>query len=231
MTYPPHITYKRAAERGVTLLEVLVVVGILAVVAGIGAQVFTGVVDDSEDQLVGSEMTEVANAMKRFRRDTGYWPHQGVFAAEDGVANPLNPGNLSQLFFEPTAGGAQIMPFDATSGSGWNGPYLTEYNAVSVDIGGNLALDGTGDPGAGAETAVRGVGDPFAAQPVGDLFDWTTASGDTPLLGRPYLYFVNAAAQANVANCLAPCLVSLGPNGAYDAGAGDDIVMNLGALN
>ncbi|MEM7270509.1 MAG: hypothetical protein AAF401_14815, partial [Pseudomonadota bacterium] len=200
------------------------------VVAGIGSQVLTNVIDNSEEQLVGTEMAQLTTAMKRFRRDTGYWPHQGIFAADD-AANATNPANFTQLFVEPATGGVAIMAFDVSTGSGWNGPYVTEYNSVSVTVGASLAVDGTGSPAAGAVTTVRGVGDPFAAAPVGNLLLWTTASGDTPQLGRPVLYFVSAAAEANVANCTAPCLVSLGPDGAYGAGGDDDIVVNLGALN
>ncbi|MEM9370962.1 MAG: prepilin-type N-terminal cleavage/methylation domain-containing protein, partial [Pseudomonadota bacterium] len=78
MTRRRHIN---RSERGLTLLEVLVTLGIIAAVAGIGVQVFTSVGTDTSERLVRLEMREVANAIQRFRNDTGYFPKQGPFAA------------------------------------------------------------------------------------------------------------------------------------------------------
>ena len=215
-------------QSGYTLLELLVTLGIIAPVAGLGVQLIGNVADDVESQLVRREMSEIADAARRFRRDTGYWPKQGVFAL-DGDANVAHPANLAQLFNQPQAAGpTPILPYDLASGSGWNGPYLAELEAVTVTVG-TLAANGTGNPQTGAQAVLRAVGDPFAAGPVGGFLAWSDADGSALTLGRPILYFIDPAAAANVAGCTPPCLLSFGPAGVYDAGLDDDVVVLLGA--
>lgn len=99
---------------------------------------------------------------------------------------------------------------------------------------GPMNTDGSGDPGTGASTDVQGFGDSFAAAPNGDgNFEWQNGAGTViAQLGRPYIYlFVNGDADgiANGApNCHMPCLISMGPDGEYDQGNDDDIVVNIG---
>ncbi|MEM7058489.1 MAG: type II secretion system protein [Pseudomonadota bacterium] len=221
----------RTDQRGLTLIEVLVVLGIIAAVAGIGIQVLNGVNDDTEESLVRVEMREVTSAIQRFRRDTGYWPKQGPFdGADTNDPDLAEPANLAQLFLQPqTSLNADILTFDVPSGTGWNGPYLAELDALNVRVGDDMDASGTGDPTAGTEVVVRGIGDPFQAAPVGTVFEWINGAGvQTAQLGRPYFYFIDGS---NVTGCAAPCLVSAGPDGQYNAGGGDDIVVNIGALN
>lgn len=215
-------------QSGYTLLELLVTLGIIATVAGVGVQLYGNVADDVESQLVRREMSQIADAARRFRRDTGYWPKQGVFA-NDIDANVAHPANLAQLFDQPDAAGpAPILPYDVASGSGWNGPYMAELEAVTVTVG-TLAADGTGSPLAGAQAVLRAIGDPFAAGPVGGYLAWSDSDGSALTLGRPILYFIDPAAAANVAGCTPPCLLSFGPDGVYDAGLDDDVVVLVGA--
>ncbi|MEM1159539.1 MAG: prepilin-type N-terminal cleavage/methylation domain-containing protein [Pseudomonadota bacterium] len=270
------LRYARQSQGGLTLLELLVVLGIIAAVAGIGVQVYTGVNDDAEEALVRSEMRQIVSAIQRFRADTGYFPKQGPFDTTfDGVASTdagdgddgtfdQSPANLRQLF-EPSftefddAGTRvvrQIMEFDEDSGTGWNGPYVTELDALRVNVGTNLQPSGTGFPEQGtfsngcpldqAACGVRAIGDTFAAQPIGDYFRWVNAGGNVefdPNLGRPYYYFSADTAVGVVQGCVVPCLVSAGPDGVYEAGdsdgdavddgrgSGDDIVINIGRSN
>ncbi|MEM7210741.1 MAG: prepilin-type N-terminal cleavage/methylation domain-containing protein [Pseudomonadota bacterium] len=218
----------RRNNQGLTLLEVLVVLGIVAAIAGIGVQVFTGVTDSTEENIVRAEMREVSSAIQRFRRDTGFYPKDGIFGTTDDTELAL-PANLGQLFIEPVNGGTPVMSYDPATGTGWRGPYMTELDSLTVVVGDNLTATGSGDPTAGTQETVRAVGDPFVAAPVGGVFAWQNASGvTTAQLGRPYYYFIDGT---NVTGCIAPCLLSAGPNGTYEAGAGDDIVVGIGALN
>lgn len=218
----------RARQSGFTLFEMLVVLGIVATVAGVGAQVLTGVREDAQSSLARAEMSEIAAAIQRFHRDTGYWPKEGPFAA-DKVGNvPLHPANLSQLRVQPVKSGVDILPFDAASGTGWNGPYIRELDAATVWVGEDMGTtpDGSVDPDAGTETDVSGIGDPFDRAADGVYFAWTDGAGDTiARLGRPYLYFIDAGATGTVPGCTVPCLVSFGPDGDYDTA--DDIVLNI----
>jgi len=211
-------------QAGFTLLELLVVLSVLAAVAGIGVLALGGVTQDTRAELVRAEMNQIANAIRRFRADTGYWPKEGVFV-NDAIDEVDNPGSFSQLFVQPNDGSDDILPHDPASDSGWNGPYLRELDAVTVTVGANLQPDGTGDPTVGTAQAVNGVGDPFerAAEP--PYFEWRNADGtEIARLGRPYLYFIDGSA---VLGCIAPCLLSMGENGQYDQGTADDIVINI----
>ncbi|MEM6974332.1 MAG: prepilin-type N-terminal cleavage/methylation domain-containing protein [Pseudomonadota bacterium] len=227
----------RRDEAGVTLLELLVVLAIVATLAGLGAQVFTSVSSDAEETLAKAEMRTLANAFHRFRRDTGYWPKQGPFAVDASSVEALHPANMAQLFRQPAdAGGDDILPYDATSNTGWNGPYLRELDAATVEVGA-MGADGTGDPATGTLTTMRGVGDTYD-RPATDTghFLWIAVSDDPsdsekPLqLGRPILY-VPAPDTASGVRCDRACLIGFGEDGAYDLGDGDDIVVELGILD
>lgn len=258
--------FTRAGQEGVSLLEALVVLTILAAVAGIGVQAFNGVSDQAEESLARAEIRQVVNAMQRFRQDTGYWPKEGPFEnSYDGDPNTVDlstfdahPANLRQLFemsFAETGTVApttvtEILEHDEATDTGWNGPYLSELDALQVSVGSGLNTDGSSSPAAGAANFVRAVGDTFTTVPDGVYFQWENLDAEIllePNLGRPYFYFIDEDAdQSNggVAGCTVPCLVSAGPDGVYEAGKsdgvpdqapyfgdGDDIVVNIGALN
>lgn len=252
----PQTHATRRAELGFTLIELLVTLGIIATVAGLAVQIFSGVDDQTSDRLVRLEMREVTSAIQRFRRDTGYFPKDGPFAASienidgDAVNDVAVPSNLFQLFFQPVdLNGNAILPYDPATGTGWNGPYLTELDALTVTVGDDLDVDGSGDPLDGNAVRVRGVGDPFSARPAGAAYIWVNGDLDQVAnLGRPFFYFNDETASDgvddDVANCIVPCLVSAGPDGVYEAGKsdgvegeapyngdGDDIVINIGATN
>ncbi|MEM9147261.1 MAG: type II secretion system protein [Pseudomonadota bacterium] len=216
----------RLDQAGITLIELLVALGIIAAVAGLGIQVLTDVERDTEARLARAEMRTVASALRRFRADTGYWPKQGIFGSDTGT-QALHPANFSQLFTQPANGSGAILPFNQASGTGWNGPYLSELDAATVTVGA-MNPDGTGDPGTGAVFEFRGIGDTYAEPSDGTFFLWRDGNDDPLTLGRPMLYI--PAPDATVA-CTDACLIGLGPNGTYDLGGGDDHVVELGRLN
>lgn len=140
------------------------------------------------------------------------------------------------------------LQWNANTGRGWRGPYLKRQFEF-VDVGDGLALDGSGNP---TDTNVvagnhllnlRGASDPFRFRPVFEnsdvvcdnpsdancLLDWELDFAGTTQAthGRPYLYFLDADVIDDLANNIdcAPCLVSMGINGRYEQGDGDDIVM------
>ncbi|MDD5328494.1 MAG: prepilin-type N-terminal cleavage/methylation domain-containing protein [Sulfuricella sp.] len=67
-------------DHGFTLVELLVVTGILATLAYLAWGGQTGVQSRAEDQIARSEILRLADALRRFRADTGYYPGQGPFA-------------------------------------------------------------------------------------------------------------------------------------------------------
>lgn len=231
---------RRRYQAGFTLIELLVVASILVVVAAIGVPAVVGALNVVNEDLARTEMRNIASGIQRFYRDTGFFPKQGPFAlVADGGQVPADtdaplgsPANLVQLFESPTdASNDEIMPWNVDTARGWNGPYLSSFGEGTVTIGANFGSNGSDSPGplSGAVRNIAGVADPFRRAPSGLYFEWAEPiSGDTvPARGRPYFFFVDTAAEANVVGCIVPCLLSLGANGRYDAGADDDIVLNL----
>jgi len=226
---------------GYTLLELLLVAAILSIVAGTVLLTYQGADETALLRVARTELTEVRKAILQFRHDTGYLPKTGPFdlvgrggridptvdahwplEAPGNAANRIawfeSPANFYQLFDLPPAFVAQYgLRFDANTGHGYRGPYLSRHGEGWVIVGSSLQRNGAGDPAVGsALAAMPGVADPFPRQtPAGELFSWTDtalAAGATSLeLGRPYLYFVATGP---------PCLLCLGPNGSYDSSAG-----------
>ncbi|MBI4615923.1 MAG: prepilin-type N-terminal cleavage/methylation domain-containing protein [Planctomycetes bacterium] len=219
---------------GFTLLELLVVIAILAIVAGAAVVAFEGVETEADERLLEKEILSVREAVLAFHRDTGCLPRQGPLAlVPDGGRVPvpaggrdwfLSPANAVQLYEEPLdASGTPIMPFDRDRGRGWRGPYLTRFAEGWVDAGAGLGTDGSGSPTAGPVLEkMPGVADPFEHPPVGNYLVWRALAGGRPLPrhGRPFLFF-------DLARRDRARVVSMGPDGIYEAGSGDDVTIHL----
>lgn len=236
---------RRACQRGLTLLELLAVVAILAIISGGVVILFGNTEDDAAEQIAMSEMREIKEALLRFKQDTGFLPKQGPFdlATQPGGAVPLgnlpayvpvggelawfdSPANFWELYENPLAGtGHPLEPWNPNTRRGWRGPYLSRFGEGLVDLGDNLNPDGSGSPTAGSVLSrVRAVADPFVDQPANGVYlVWRTNPGDSPhpRWGRPYLLF-------DLDDVINPArLVSMGQNRQYDGGTADDIVLDL----
>lgn len=138
--------------RGFTLLETIVVVAIVAVLAGMVAPLFLGNVSERRVELATGSMDTLADAIERFYRDTGRLPptlealvtlnvkydddFDGV-ADEDGICEP-DPDEE-----EPCATLADPTGIHPADYPGWNGPYI----AGGVNIASNpLLTDNWGTP-------------------------------------------------------------------------------------
>lgn len=231
---------RRNAARGFTLLELLTVVAILAAVGAIAGPVFVNSLSAAEKDIAIGEMRVVSNSILQFLQDTGYFPRTGLFArvTDGGLvpdANlPNSPANLSQLYASPTdGGGAEIMPWNPDTGRGWRGPYVTSFGEGTVTIGEGFSTDGDAatTPLQGAAREVTAVADPFERVPVGNYMQWQEpiSNREVTARGRPYLLFVDpdSGDAGNVLGCVVPCLLSMGENGEYQAGDGDDILLNF----
>lgn len=95
----PGVVGTHAARRGFTLLELLVVLLILALLAGyVGPKLF-GEVGKARSKTAASQMKGLTSALDRYRLDTGRYP-----STEEGLpALMTNAGNAP----------------------GWDGPYLS----------------------------------------------------------------------------------------------------------
>ncbi len=100
MTGSPSLRRVFRAERGMTLIELLVVAALLAAVSFIAYSNFGGVVEDSKEQVARAEMLEIAEAIRQFKQDTGYYPKQGPFGLhgyDGGIALADLPAELASL--------------------------------------------------------------------------------------------------------------------------------------
>lgn len=222
------------AEEGLTLLELLIVITVLAILAG-GAILALGTVEeDASLKLAESEMLEIKKALLRFKQDTGFLPKQGPFdlappngsgvvpLPSEGIDWFRSPANFDQLYRNPLAGtGHPLEIWNPSTARGWRGPYLTVQGEGLVDVGNNLGTDGTGSPMAGTVLAnIRGVADPFVASPVGAYLVWRSSAdaASHDRWGRPYFLF-------DIGNPSDARIAGMGPDRTY--GTGDDRVVYL----
>ena len=93
-----------------TLLELLMVVAMLAIVAGGSLMMFGDSEDDAAEQISLSEIQQIKKALLQFERDTGRLPKQGPFNldSQPGGAVPLSnlpayvlPGQEFAWFYSP----------------------------------------------------------------------------------------------------------------------------------
>lgn len=234
------------APQGFTLLEILVVISILAAISAIAAPLLSSVDDAAGIELTNVELKRLETAIRRFKKDTGYYPKQGPFsggnltaAMSDGTdktdiqALINHPANWSQLFHQPvtyTAAGEEegdaVWEWDADVSRGWRGPYLSDFAEGEVTVGLDLGVDGTSGPYGGDLIMVPSVADPYGKLPSGNYMVW---NGEAELTrGRPFLLFIESGAETNVAGCHVPCILSMGKNADYDAGSADDLLISLG---
>ena len=133
-------------KRGFTLIEVIVVAGIIAILAGILVPMIFNQIDESRKTRALADCKSIQTAIMTFRKDTGVWPNR---------TNPTT-ANISML-----SGGGTAIPdadlgplgFDVTTrqmysdhlktdnnlayGASWKGPYL---NKVEADPWGNAYI-------------------------------------------------------------------------------------------
>jgi prepilin-type N-terminal cleavage/methylation domain-containing protein len=139
-------------ESGFTLLELLLVIALLAVTAGVAVQGYEGVQDQGRYDATRFEMAELRKALLQFRRDSGTndFPRQGIYDCTDAAngnpagANPdmdfleeagstdaekiawcQSPANFWMLFVDPLGDG-----WNPDTHRGWNGPYLQRKSGL-----------------------------------------------------------------------------------------------------
>lgn len=188
--------------KGFTLLELLVVIGLLALISAAAVISLDDVGQHAALQITKTEMIEVRKALRQFRHDIGRFP------------DTSEPADFSQLTSRTLP--ATLGIYSADTGRGWRGPYLTSDGNGLVTVGTNLDLDGTGTILGAPVSEVAGVADEFTHTPAANnVLAWrqctdlsNAACAYQAKFGRPFLLFDLADPDAR--------LVSMGPDGRYD---------------
>lgn len=189
--------YKK--KQGFTLLELLIVVSIMAIIAGVSVMSYTNTRSDSEYQAAKVEMEQLRQAVIGYFRD------------QNNYINNTHADSPADIVFLID----QVSSWDPDYRKGWRGPYmqqsLTGYSSVILN---GLGFDGNGDPSAGTEVEVLVKKDPFL-QP-------KTAS--SPRYYNPYLFFdldtYNSALKT-------ARIVSMGADGVYEPPDCDFSISNV----
>lgn len=125
----------QAKNQGFTIVELLIVITILAIVAGAISVNFGNTTRDAEDILMKSEMQTICDAFVRFRADClsgnddrldemrkfGLWPLFIRKHPNDTTAYPDVDESIGYAFYDPE------------KGYGWAGPYLIAEGHKDID--------------------------------------------------------------------------------------------------
>lgn len=155
MSHHSSSPYSHTIQQGFTLLELLVVVSIMAIIAGSSIYASrTSTIEKAADTAVTAEMHNIRKALLQYKTDNFEFPVQ------------TSPADFEFLFSKPT----DIEKlWNNDYQKGWRGPYLTSGDSGLVDIGDNLDINGSGKPHIiynNAKNLQRGIPDPFSFPPV-----------------------------------------------------------------
>lgn len=88
-----------------TLLELLVVVSVVAALAGMGWSAYRGVREAELDTLAEAKLRQTAEALRRFKADLGHWPGQGPLALAPSTNAETATGTPRQVTCSDTSAG------------------------------------------------------------------------------------------------------------------------------
>ena len=130
----------RRAARGMTLIEILVVIVLIGLVMGVLASNFIGKGEEAKRKLAKIEIDQIGQTLDLYKLETGRYPTtqeglQALIAAPSGVANwngpywkkatvPKDPWGNDYKYASPAQNGGpyEIMSYGADGKEGGEGP-------------------------------------------------------------------------------------------------------------
>ncbi|MBI5848185.1 MAG: prepilin-type N-terminal cleavage/methylation domain-containing protein [Nitrospirae bacterium] len=135
---------KLREQKGFTLIEVIVVAGIIAVLAGILVPLIFKEIDESKITRAKADVKSISSAMFVFRKDTGVWPVMDGSCTPNvsllmGLGNSF--ANLGALGYDESSPSSYDSHLSADVngcyGANWKGSYMA---VVTADPWGNIYL-------------------------------------------------------------------------------------------
>jgi len=122
-------------EKGFTLIEVIVVAGIIAILAGILVPMIFKEIDEARITRANADMKSIQTAIMIFRKDTGKWP-----TLSDDCTTPItllagkgNPpsNDINSLGYDTSASKSFNDYLQTNNGcyQNWKGPYMADVTA------------------------------------------------------------------------------------------------------
>lgn len=131
---------KRGNEKGFTLIEVIVVAGIIAILAGILVPIIFKQIDESRITRASGDIKSISSSILVFRKDTAQWPSMDA-ACDPNVTLLFGAGNmvsnLAAMGYDASVANSftdHLSTYVGACYNNWKGPYMTP---VTPDPWGN----------------------------------------------------------------------------------------------
>ena len=194
----------------------------LVAIAGIGVGVYGRVEQGELSTLTRVELQRLANAVRHYHQDTGYWPRVGGVCVDkdkdesdkdkniDCSWNNTPPFDWRVLFINQDDAGNSLAQWNAITQTGWRGPYIQDKLLSKTPI-----ANGSGITAGGKKTNPDDdlkLSDPFR---LNDLFAIHYADDNDPkkittVVADQRAYALLALNKRNV-------IIAPGANGVHDS--------------
>lgn len=141
---------KKRRDEGFTLIEVIVVAGIIAILAGILIPMILKEIDESRITRASADIRSISSAILVFKKDTAQWPAMDATCASNLtllVGSGGTPSGMGANGWDDSASDIvdnHLMTNNIGCYNNWKGPYLP---SVSADPWGNQYVINAGNFG------------------------------------------------------------------------------------
>ena len=127
----------REKDRGFTLIEILVVIGVVGILLGIAIPAYNGYIEKGQIAEALQVLKDIERAIIALGTDTGEWPGHNDIGEQDG----------NEIWDLNAATAGLVEQDTGTPYTNWNGPYITSVpkDPWGMDYYMDLDYDSNGD--------------------------------------------------------------------------------------